>query len=490
MMRVGTKSWITVVAFTITCMAPSWTDAQDQRFRMSLGSAATNGAGDANLALSGTIEAQRGAKPAAIDGYWKLTAEFPEYDLDSTVRFRTSADGRTVELVVLGPTSGRPSTVVGTMTGSQLSLTAPGPLGEMRVSLTYSDPTISGTWAAADLTGQIRGTRMAPRKPEPNSYPKYFRWIHERLRNNFYDPRLNGVEIEKVRAAYAEQMANVRDDADFVLLIRRFLGEFKTSHTDFYLAPEGSPIRERVPVVTWRRLSPEINYLRIRHFDPQSAQELTDFDRALEEAAGSPSVVIDLRGNRGGKASLAFHALSLFLEPGLDASHVLGRLGTSAAPSMPNPSANAIPGLLVVPSSRVPWPEIVSKGAAVIRIDGVPKRLYRGRTVVLVDDRCASACELFAAILRDRGGAILIGGQTRGELLLSYTYRIYQNMVFKKKDSGWRLQLPVLDFRTISGERIESKGVAPDRQVQSGGAADAVLEAALEYLKDGSPGRQ
>ncbi len=126
---------------------------------------------------SGVIEAQRGAKPAAIDGYWKLTAEFPEYDLDSTVRFRTSADGRTVELVVLGPTSGQPSTVVGTMTGSQLSLTAPGPLGEMRVSLTYSDPTISGTWAAPDLTGQIRGTRMAPRKPEPNYYPKYFRWI-------------------------------------------------------------------------------------------------------------------------------------------------------------------------------------------------------------------------------------------------------------------------------------------------------------------------
>ena len=442
------------------------------------------------LLPSGAVEAQRGAKPAAIDGDWKLTAEFPEFDLDSTVRFRTSADGRTVEGVVLGPTSGRPSTVVGTMTGSQLSLTAPGPLGEMRVSLTYSDPTISGTWAAPDLTGPIRGTRMAPRKPEPNYYPKYFRWTYERLRNNFYYPRLNDVEIEKVHAGYAEQLATVRDDADFVLLIRRFLGEFKTSHTDFYLAPGGSPIRERVPLVTWRRLSPEINYLRIRHFSPQSARESTDFNRALEEAAGSPSVVIDLRGNRGGNASLVFHALSLFLEPGLDASYVLGRRGTSAAAAMPNPSEHAIPGLLVVPSSRVPWPAIVSKGAAVIRIDGVPKRLYRGRTVVLVDDRCVSACELFAAILRDRGGAVLIGGQTPGELLLSQTYTINKNMVFKTKDSGWRFEFPILDFRTISGERIEGKGLAPDREVQSGGAADVALEAALRYLQDGSPGRR
>lgn len=63
-------------------------------------------------------------------------------------------------------------------------------------------------------------------------------------------------------------------------------------------------------------------------------------------------------------------------------------------------------------------------------------------------------------------------------------------MIFKRKDSGWRLQVPVLDFRTISGERIEGKGLAPDRETQSGGAPDAVLEAALGYLKDGSPRRQ
>ena len=439
---------------------------------------------------SGAVEAQRGAKSAAIDGYWKLTAEFPEYDLDSTVRFRTEGDGRTIEAVVLGPTSGRPSTVVGTMTGSQLSLTVPGPLGEMRVSLTYSDSMISGTWAAPDLTGPIRGTRIAPRKQEPNYYPKVFRVIYGLLRDNFYDPLLNGVQIERVYAGYTEQVANARDDVDFVLLIRRFLGEFKTSHTDFYLAPEGTPIRERVPLVTWRRLSPEINYLRIRHFDPQSAQELTDFDRALTEAAGSPSVVIDLRGNRGGDADLVIRALSLFLEPGLDAGYLLGRRGTSAAAAMPNPSENPIPGLLVAPSSRVPWREIDSTGAAVIRIDGVPKRLYRGRTVVLVDDRCFSGCELFAAILRDRGGAVLIGGQTAGALLTSTTYRIQKNMVFKKKDTGWRIEVPIIDFHTISGARIEGKGLAPDREVQSGGAGDAALEAALSYLKDGSPGRR
>jgi hypothetical protein len=438
----------------------------------------------------GAMEARNAATPASIDGLWKLTAEFPEYDLDAIVRFTTSKDGQSVEGIVLGPTSGRPSTMIGTMTGSQLSLTVPGPLGEMRVGLTYSDSTLSGTWAAADLTGIIRGTRLAPRKPEPTYYLKYFRWVYETLRDNFYDPLLNGVEIEKVGARYSELAANVRDDVDFVLLVRRFLGEFRTSHTDFYLAPEGAPIREKGPLVTWRQLAPDVNYVRIRHFDPQSTQELTDFDQALEKAAGSPSVVIDLRGNRGGRVGLAFRALSRFLEPGLDAIYVLGRTGTSAAASLPISSENAIPGLPVVPSSSVSWREIIRRGAAVIRIDGSPKRLYRGSTVLLVDNRCVSAGELFAAILRDRGGAVLIGGRTPGEVLGSNTYSVFKNMVFKKKDTGWRLEIPVVDFRTISGERIEGKGLTPDIEVRPGGADDAVVEEALRYLKDASAKRR
>jgi C-terminal processing protease CtpA/Prc len=62
--------------------------------------------------------------------------------------------------------------------------------------------------------------------------------------------------------------------------------------------------------------------------------------------------------------------------------------------------------------------------------------------------------------------------------------------VFKKKDTGWRLEIPVVDFRTISGERIEGKGLAPDIEVRLGGAADAVVEEALRYLKDASAKRR
>ncbi len=55
MIAVGTKSWIAAITVTFTFMAPSWAQAQDQRFRASFGPATTNGTGDASLALSGSF---------------------------------------------------------------------------------------------------------------------------------------------------------------------------------------------------------------------------------------------------------------------------------------------------------------------------------------------------------------------------------------------------------------------------------------------------
>ncbi|MBZ5496413.1 MAG: hypothetical protein LAP85_08420 [Acidobacteriia bacterium] len=67
------------------------------------------------------IKAQSNAKPGWIDGYWQLTAEFPDYDLDTSVRFKTAADAQAVEGVVLGPTAGRAGSFVGTILGNHLS---------------------------------------------------------------------------------------------------------------------------------------------------------------------------------------------------------------------------------------------------------------------------------------------------------------------------------------------------------------------------------
>lgn len=440
------------------------------------------------------IRAQSPAGTGLIDGFWELTAEFPDYDLSAVVRFKTTPDAHSIEGIVLGPTSGRPSSFIGTISSNHLSLRVPGPLGIMDADLKLSGTNLSGSWAAGGLKGNIRGTRITSRRPEPDYYSKYLRVVCQIVRDNFYDPQLNGVDIEKLKAKYTEQLPEVKDDGDFVKLIRRLLGELKTSHTDFYLAPESLPIREKTPLITSRKLSSQTYYLRIRHFDPLSARDEQTYwkalEKTLEEAAGFSSLVVDLRGNRGGNLSIVLRSVSHFLRPGEDLIYALARSGAGKVAALSNPAKNETSGLPVIgASSTSVVDEIIRNGAAVIRLDAEQKKPYQGKMVILVDDGCYSACELFSAILQEKGRAIVIGSHTNGEVLGSFTDTIIKNLVVMKKDTGWRLEVPIIDFRTIGRRKLEGNGVKPDIEIAKRRETDSVLAEALRYLERAPAGQ-
>ncbi len=441
------------------------------------------------LLAAAPVKAQSPAPTASIDGYWELTAEFPDYDLNSVVRFKTATDTRTVEGIVLGPTSGRDSSFIWKISNNQLSSKVAGPLGEMQVNLTLSGSNLSGTWATAELQGNVRGTRMTSRKPEPIYYPKVLNFVCQSIRNNFYDPRFNGVDIEPLKAKYAARLPSLKDDADFVKLIKEMLSEFKASHTDFYLAPKTLPLKDKTPPISWRKLSSQTQYLRIRHFDPLSLQDQQNYDRllekSLEEIGDSPSLVLDMRGNRGGNLSIVFRVLGYFLQPGQDVCYVFAKAGAGKISALSNAAGNDEAGLPVIENTTPSITgEITHNGAAVIRLNAEQKKWYQGKIVILVDEHCFSGCESFSAILQEKGRAILIGKRTGGKALGSYTDTIVKNMVIMKKDTGWRLEIPIIDFRTIKGKRIEGNGVKPDIEMTARG--ETILAEALRYLEQAS----
>ena len=105
-----------------------------------------------------------------------------------------------------------------------------------------------------------------------------------------------------------------------------------------------------------------------------------------------------------------------------------------------------------------------------------------------MDDNSASAAELLAAVLQDRGRArvfgvtscgCLLGGRSGGEPL----------------PGGGRLMMSLFDMRIgpAPGKRIEGVGVQPDQPVPLTLQAlqtqrDAVFEAAQAWLLQGAPG--
>ena len=182
-------------------------------------------------------------------------------------------------------------------------------------------------------------------------------------------------------------------------------------------------------------------YLRLRRFESDSGERLAEALKAAE-AAGARALVIDLRGNAGGRLLTA--PLEVLLPEG---AVILRRRGLGE------------PELEVL---RAPGP-------------GSPLAL-----AVIVDGSTGSMAELFAASLRGAGRAVLIGERTWG------------------KGLGQRLHpvggegLLVLDAHEYllpdAEESWTGRGLAPDREVRPCGEPPASLEGrSLEQIATGDP---
>lgn len=185
-----------------------------------------------------------------------------------------------------------------------------------------------------------------------------------------------------------------------------------------------------------------VGYIRLIGFSDHSAEAL---DRAAAEhvKAGRTKLILDLRGNAGGYVTAAREVASQFLADGTifwqeDAE---GNL-----------------------TETVAEPGGAATDAAI-------------RLVVLVDGGSASASEIVAGALQDRGRAEVIGTNTFGKGTV-------QQWTQLEGDSGG-FRLTIAKWLTPDKTWIHGKGITPDLVVDAAPAKpgdDPVLDAALREL--------
>ncbi len=189
-----------------------------------------------------------------------------------------------------------------------------------------------------------------------------------------------------------------------------------------------------------------VGYIRLSGFSDHAAQE---FDRvvAADVANGQTRLILDLRGNPGGFITAAREIASQFLADGTifwqeDASGTLTE--TVAQPG----------GAATDPSIRL---------------------------VVLVDGGSASASEIVAGALHDRGRATLVGSKTFGK------GTVQQWTQLEGDNGGFRLT--IAKWLTPDKTWIHGTGIVPDVVVTAAPARpgdDPALDAALNVLNTGA----
>ncbi len=234
------------------------------------------------------------------------------------------------------------------------------------------------------------------------------------------------------------------------------------------IGPAGTPVRLKVQtgedtprmVIAVRTLLPEsriaaerlpgnVLYLRVARFEQGCAREA---ELAVREYPGTRGTILDLRHNGGGRIEEGIALLDLFLSDG-----AIG--GVKGRPGRPQEEYKA-------------------------RYQGSD---VKTPLVVLVDSGTASAAELVSLVLKDRGRAIVLGGQTTGKGTVQRQIPL--------PDKGV-LFVTTARYLGADGEPLPKDGLSPHRflppprgsTVLDGRAAmrDSWVLAALEEL-EGQP---
>jgi carboxyl-terminal processing protease len=184
---------------------------------------------------------------------------------------------------------------------------------------------------------------------------------------------------------------------------------------DFFITRE----QIRVQSVRANQLEPGIEYIKLRQFQEQTANDLeTSLDKYVKDGK-IQGLVLDLRNNPGGLLTSAVEVTEKFLESGKLVVYTEGRVRNQN-----------------------------------MRFSSNAKRVFTDfPIVVLVNQGSASASEIVAGALQDWGRAVVIGTQSFGKGSV-------QTIIPLSDGSG--LRLTTAKYFTPKGRSIHGKGITPD----------------------------
>lgn len=188
------------------------------------------------------------------------------------------------------------------------------------------------------------------------------------------------------------------------------------------------------------------------------------------KAGAYKNLIIDLRGNRGGTLDAAV-VLGQFLTPTMiDAGSYLSRSWFDKNGRYPTQEeVQNFPFLTDM--SYAGFIKATQNPGFRMVLPPHTNETFQGKVFVLVDRNTASTCEPFVHLLKEQGVAEIIGEKTAGAMLTGSFFTLKKNM---------KIFIPVQDYITAQGGRLDKLGVPPTRKI----ASEKAMEAALEIIQE------
>ncbi len=292
-----------------------------------------------------------------------------------------------------------------------------------------------------------------------------FDHVWETVRDKHYDPKLNGVDWNAVRAELRPKVEKARNDDQARKVMQDMLARLQLSHYAIYSNAElaqPTPRKGFVPPIAADAVIDRIKFgnlpempLRVHHeVLPENVgyfylsifinpiKVMPQFREAIAASRETDGFILDLRHNPGGIGGMAMGIGNYFVaQPDAKLGEMIQRDGTLSF--VLNPQTDS----------------------------------YTKPLAILIDEGSASTSEILAGGLKDLKRARIFGTRSAGMALPS---------LIEKLPNGDTFQYAVANYISTGGQTLEGAGVTPDEVVEYKepyGPPDPVIAAAVKWIQ-------
>jgi hypothetical protein len=297
--------------------------------------------------------------------------------------------------------------------------------------------------------------------------------VMKTIKDNIYSTDvLKTKEWKKFEKKTKRLFHNAHDDIEVFFGFHIHSPKLPFSHLYFMIGEDSEDTEEEVaeespvntnPSVILEARNDSTAYLQIKNFST-STNELADIMPQIVQNTAFKHLIIDLRDNGGGGIQAAFefakHIVTEDMELGYFPTNKLSYTGYQ--PEV----FRALPALQ--PKTTEEFGNELKSTPGVKLVFNKPNNpVFTGKLYILTNSNTGSTCEPIVYVLKSRNKATIIGEKTAGAMLSASPFVV---------TGKYLVILPVGDFYTHDGVRLDRVGVEPNVNVKSAEAEQKALE--------------
>ncbi|MFA6059513.1 MAG: S41 family peptidase [Taibaiella sp.] len=346
--------------------------------------------------------------------------------------------------------------------------------GKLKFKGIAKNETLSGQLLNNDgiSIGTIRGVKSTEDKINYNElYPKILKTIQDNIYSKHVLQTKEWATFEKE----IEKLCNdAHDDIELFFGFNMLTPKLPFTHLTLLIAQDAADDEDTASTdngeiastkksVVFEEKNGTTAYLQIKNFT-SSTNELAAVLPKIVENAAYKNLIIDLRDNGGGGINAAFALAKYIVTEDLEVGYFpTNKLQYSGyQPELFNTLSELQPK-----STNEFGNELKTTPGVKLIFKKPTNRVFTGKIYVLTNGKTGSTCEPIVYALKNRKKATIIGEKTAGAMLAASPFVVSEKYMF---------MLPIADFYTYDGIRLDKVGVSPDIEVKSEEALNKALE--------------